>query len=147
MGLVGADGIAPVAPGLRALAETTGPARFRVLPTLLWFDASDGALQSFCWAGTALAVLLICDVAPAFCLILLWAAYLSLVTVGQEFLAFQWDSLLLETGFLAVFVAPWRFRPRLARPGEPPAVCRWLLWFLLFRLVFSSTRPGAGSWP
>ncbi len=138
MGLVGADGIAPVAPGLRALAQTTGSAPFLSLPTLLWLDASDGALRIFCWTGVALAVLLICDVAPALCLVLLWAEYLSLVTVGQEFLAFQWDSLLLETGFLAVFVAPWRFRPRLAQPSEPPAVFRWLLWLLLFRLVFSS---------
>ncbi|MFI5005917.1 MAG: lipase maturation factor family protein [Solirubrobacterales bacterium] len=138
VGLVGADGIAPVAPGLRALAETAGPARFHALPTLLWLDASDGALRALCWAGAGLAILLICDVAPALCLILLWAAYLSLVTVGQDFLAFQWDSLLLEAGFLAVFVAPWRLRPRLAQPGEAPAVFRWLLWFLLFRLVFSS---------
>jgi lipase maturation factor 1 len=138
VGLVGADGIAPVAPGLRALAQTTGSARFFSLPTLFWLDASDGALRTFCWAGVAVAVLLICDVAPAFCLVLLWAGYLSLVTVGQEFLSFQWDSLLLEAGLLAVFVAPWRFRPRLAQPSEPPAVFRWLLWFLLFRLVFSS---------
>jgi hypothetical protein len=45
--------------------------------------------------------------------VLAWACYLSLVTVGQEFLSYQWDILLLETGFLAIFFAPWN-------PLEPP---------------------------
>ncbi len=138
MGLVGSDGIAPVAPALGRIAGAVGLERFRLVPTLLWLDASDGAMRALCWSGVVLAVLLILDVAPALCLGLLWVAYLSLVTVGQDFLAFQWDSLLLETGFLAVFLVPWRLRPRLRQPSEPPALFRWLLWFLLFRLMLSS---------
>ncbi len=138
VGLVGSQGIAPAAPALERIAGAAGPDRLRLVPTLLWLDASDGAMRALCWSGVGLAVLLILDVAPALCLGLLWGAYLSLVTVGQDFLAFQWDGLLLETGFLAVFLAPWRLRPRLAQPSEPPAPFRWLLWFLLFRLMFSS---------
>jgi len=45
-------------------------------------------------------------VAPVVSLVLLWVLYLSLVTVGRDFLAFQWDVLLLEAGFLAIFFAP-----------------------------------------
>src|SRR5207248_495320 len=35
---------------------------------------------------------------------LLWALYLSIVNVGQTFYAFGWESLLCETGFLAIFL-------------------------------------------
>ena len=135
---MGSDGIAPVAPALERIAAAVGLERFYLVPTVLWLDASDGAMRALCWSGVGLAVMLILDVAPALCLGLLWAAYLSLVTVGQDFLAFQWDSLLLETGFLAVFLVPWRLRPLLRQPSEPPPLFRWLLWLLLFRLMFSS---------
>ena len=53
-----------------------------------------------------MSVLLIVGVLPFFMLIGLWAFYLSLVIAGQDFLSFQWDTLLLEAGFAALFVAP-----------------------------------------
>ena len=52
-------------------------------------------------------------------LLLLWAFYLSLTLVGQVFLSYQWDILLLETGFLAVFLAPVRLWPRLRQEAPP----------------------------
>jgi len=58
--------------------------------------------------------------------------------VGQDFLAFQWDSLLLEAGFLAILIAPRHLWPQRSQKAAPPKVPRWLLWFLLFRLMFSS---------
>ena len=66
----------------------------------------------------------------------MWALYLSLVSVGGDFMAFQWDILLLETGFLAVFFAPWQMgREKL---GSPPTVALWLLRWLAFRLMLLS---------
>jgi hypothetical protein len=44
--------------------------------------------------------------APVFSLGLLFVLYLSLTIAGHTFLSFQWDILLLETGFLALFFAP-----------------------------------------
>ena len=41
------------------------------------------------------------------CLAISWYLYLSLFNCGQTFLSFQWDILLLETGFLAILWAPW----------------------------------------
>ncbi|MFQ5514029.1 MAG: lipase maturation factor family protein, partial [Myxococcota bacterium] len=54
------------------------------------------------------------------------------------FLRFQWDILLLETGFLALLFAPWTCRPRLDREPPPSRIVRVLLGLLLFRLMFSS---------
>ncbi len=76
-------------------------------------------------------------VLPVPALVVCWVFYLSLCGAGQDFLEFQWDMLLLETGFLAIFLAPvarWRLPTRL----EAPSTARWLLLWLLFRLMFSS---------
>ena len=40
---------------------------------------------------------------------LLWLLYMSVYQVGQTFLHFQWDILLLETGMLAIIVSPFRY--------------------------------------
>ena len=42
--------------------------------------------------------------APSFAV--LWLGYLGLLHVGQTFLTFQWDILLLETGFICILLAP-----------------------------------------
>jgi uncharacterized membrane protein YphA (DoxX/SURF4 family) len=57
---------------------------------------------------------------------------------GQQFLAFQWDSLLLEAGLLAVLVAPPVRRSQRATDPDPPRYVVWLLHWLLFRLMFFS---------
>ncbi|NXI35141.1 LMF2 factor, partial [Galbula dea] len=59
--------------------------------------------------------------------------------VGQVFLYFQWDSLLLEAGFLAVLVAPLRLLARSAMAWRAhDAITFWLVRWLLFRLMFAS---------
>jgi len=136
-GLVGPRGILPATRYLTAVREQLGAEAFTALPTLCWWFGSGTFLHVLCGAGVALALLLFVGVAPALCLALLWAAYLSLCGAGQVFFNFQWDALLLETTLLAVFVAPWSFRPRW-RAHEPPRAARWLLWWLLFRLLFLS---------
>ena len=83
-------------------------------------------------------VLLTVGIAPAPCLALLWLLYLSLATVGQDFLGFQWDNLLLEAGFLAIFFAPLQFLPKPSCESPPSRIVLWLLRLLLFKLMFSS---------
>ena len=83
-------------------------------------------------------MLLIVGIAPAPCLFLLWLFYLSLATVGRDFLGFQWDNLLLEAGFLAIFFAPLQLLPRPSRESPPSRIVLWLLRLLLFKLMFSS---------
>ena len=79
---------------------------------------------------------MIAGIAAAPCLALLWLLYLSLATVSQDFLSFQWDNLLLEAGFLAIFFAPVQLMER----GSVPVsrIMLWLLRLLLFKLIFSS---------
>lgn len=142
-GLIGHDGILPTDRFMMAAKQQCdlqgiGPDRFHLLPTFCWFDASDGGLHFQCAAGVMLASLLLVGIAPAPCLVLLWLLYLSLVTVGRDFLGFQWDNLLLEAGFLAIFFAPLQFLPRISREAPPSRMVLWLLRLLLFKLMFSS---------
>ena len=65
--------------------------------------------------------------------IICWLCYLSLFLVGQTFLSFQWDILLLEVGFLAIFISGiWSVRPL------PSIQINWCFRFLAWKLMFLS---------
>ena len=128
IGLIGSEGILPAKATMEtarseAAAAKLGWDRYHLVPTLCWFNASDRFLEVQCAAGAALAVLLFLGIAPAPCLFLLWLIYLSLSTVCREFLSFQWDILLLETGFMAIFFAPLQLWPRFSRAGPASTEC------------------------
>lgn len=149
-GLIGHDGILPVAPWLDELRNRFGAEAYRIFPTLCWLNASDPFLHWLCAAGVGLSLLLILQIAPVVCLLLLWILYLSLSVAGQVFMNFQWDYLLLEVGFLSIFLAPFRFLPsrRFQSPISPWA--HFLPLWLLFRLMFMSgvvkLTSGDDSW-
>ncbi|MGA8027131.1 MAG: lipase maturation factor family protein [Bryobacteraceae bacterium] len=124
VGLVGSNGIEPAERVMAAIRSQLGTKAFLYFPTLFWFGISDRALVWFCILGCAAALLLIGGFFPRSAAAVCFVLYLSLVSAGQPFTSFQWDALLLESGFLALFA------------GAP-----WLVWayrFLLFRLMFES---------
>ncbi|HYM13444.1 MAG TPA: lipase maturation factor family protein [Bryobacterales bacterium] len=140
-GLIGSHGILPAANFLQAIGGNLGVesfwGRFWAFPTLAWLSSSDAFLHFLSLGGAILSVAALVGLFPIPIFALLWLFYLSLVGVGQDFLSFQWDILLLETGFLAIFFAPRRLLPGPSR-GQPSPVVLWLLRILLFRLLFSS---------
>jgi hypothetical protein len=138
-GLLGARGILPAAELMDQARQGPGASlkRFWHLPTLLWLDASDTALHFLCWGGVLLAAAVMIGVMPGPLFCLLWLFYLSLTVAGQEFLGYQWDSLLLEAGLLAILLAPWSTWLRAAR-DEPWPFAVWLVRWLVFRLMFLS---------
>ncbi|XP_033721627.1 lipase maturation factor 2 isoform X3 [Tursiops truncatus] len=150
-GLYGPDGILPARRTLRPQGKGRWPQLWET-PTLLWetpllgLDTAQG-LELLSLLGTLLALgaLLLHQLRHLLVYLLLWAAYLSAYQVGQVFLYFQWDSLLLETGFLALLVAALRLPPRHKQAqgrlaGVPPHedLPFWLVRWLLFRLMFAS---------
>uniref|UniRef100_U3ESK7 Lipase maturation factor n=1 Tax=Micrurus fulvius TaxID=8637 RepID=U3ESK7_MICFL len=144
-GLYGKDGILPARKMLRFMGKGFWE-QLRDSPTLLWLgphlglDTEQG-LELLCLMGTLLSfgALLLEPLRDSLVFLALWGLYLSVYQVGQEFLYFQWDSLLLETGFLAVLVAPLRL---LRGPSSAwrahDGVTFWLVRWLLFRLMFAS---------
>ncbi len=144
-GLLGSNGILPVQPYLDRVAAFFGPGRFWEWPTLFWLGASDAALHAVCAAGALLAVLLLLGIAPLPVLVLLWGCYLSLLNVGQVFLGYQWDVLLVETGFLAIWLAPRSVRPQLFPRAHPAAAPLFLLHLLLIKVMLLSGLVKLGS--
>ena len=128
--LVGERGLLPAAPYLRAVG------RFLDAPGVFWLDARDATLRAAAVAGAVASLGLVLGLAPRWCLAVCWVLYLSFVGIGQDFLSFQWDNLLLEAGFFALFVTPGGLRPRDAPTPHPCAV--FLLLWLVFRLHVES---------
>ena len=104
-GLVGQAGILPLTDYLEQARMALGELAYWRLPTLFWLDDSDGSLRLACVVGALLSLMVAFGRTTYWSLAGCYALYLSLVTAGHVFTAFQWDMLLLESGFLAVFLA------------------------------------------
>src|SRR5437764_7698986 len=117
--------------GLLPVPRFVAAVPFLSAPSIFQWHYSDRALGMVGWIGAAIAATMLLGIPQAISLpltmlgwIALWALYLSIVNVGQTFYAFGWESLLLETGFLAAFLGP--------------APILWLFRWLLFRLEFGA---------
>lgn len=129
-GLLGERGLLPV-----PAFVTTVP--FRAAPSLFHWRYSDRLAVGLAWVGVALAGGALVGMSawlPTWAGMLwwaaLWALYSSYVNVGQVWYAFGWESLLLEAGFLAIFLGD----PDVA----PPVLVLWLFRWLLFRVEFGA---------
>jgi len=145
-GLYGDQGVLPARAALdtsRIISENIVDLMMES-PTLLWVTPMTGLtlvqlMEVFSLMG--LVVGLIVTVWPALntktSMVILWVLYLSLFQVGQTFLGFQWDILLLETGFLALICAPiWPNNHKTSLPWD--SVTMYLVRWLLFRMMFAS---------
>ena len=128
--LLGERGLLPVPRFVRGR-------RFWDAPSVFTIRYSDRFFMVLAWAGVGLSVAAVAGVpdhGPATAgmaiWIGLWALYLSIVNVGQTFYSFGWESLLVEAGFLAIFLGPARW--------TPPVLAIWLLRWLVFRLEFGA---------
>jgi hypothetical protein len=128
--LLGEHGLLPVP---RFVAQVP----FAEAPSLFYGFPNDFAFDLFGWIGVALSLVALSGVAERFgnwasasLWFLLWVIDLSFVNVGQTFYGFGWESLLLEAGFLAIFLG--------GRTTTPPRVMIIAYQWLLFRLMFGA---------
>jgi predicted DCC family thiol-disulfide oxidoreductase YuxK len=124
-GLIGSRGILPAGRYLAAVRDTLGWEGYWRAPTIFWIAHGDAVLIGASVAGVVISLVLLAGYFERTALALLYILYLSLCTAGQDFMSFQWDALLLEAGFLALFL------------GSSKAVILLFRW-LLFRLTFLS---------
>jgi Lipase maturation factor len=135
--LLGEHGLLP-APELLEWARSSQRAGRTLRPTVFrWMRYTDRRLVGLCIGGIAVAAVLVCGIpqlgppwVPMLAFLLLWLAYMSIVSIGQTFYSFGWEMLLLEAGFLAAF---------LGSDSQPPStIVIVLFWWLLFRLEFGA---------
>ncbi|MFJ7147526.1 lipase maturation factor family protein [Streptomyces sp. NPDC100445] len=123
--------------GMLPVPRFTARVRFRRAPSLFQLHYSDRFFATVAWTGCAVSVALLAGADSALPLwagvvlwLVPWALYLSIVNVGQTWYAFGWESLLLETGFLAAFLGN--------DDVAPPVVVLFLLRWILFRVEFGA---------
>ncbi len=138
--LIGSQGLLPVGSFLdrvREAANGSSASAFFHLPSIFWFNDSDSALVTVAWIGFGLSCLVVAGFANALVMIVLWAFYMSIVHVGQDWYGYGWEIQLLETGFLGIFLCPLiDLRPF---PKYPPSlVVIWLFRWLIFRMMLGA---------
>ncbi|MFD7291738.1 lipase maturation factor family protein [Streptomyces sp. NPDC059897] len=128
--LIGERGMTPVP---RFVARVP----WKAAPSLFRLHYSDRFFAGCAWGGAVVASGLLAGVdglLPLWAAMALWlvpwALYLSIVNVGQTWYGFGWESLLLEVGFLAVFLGNDEV--------APPVLVLFLLRWVLFRLEFGA---------
>ncbi|HVY55322.1 MAG TPA: lipase maturation factor family protein, partial [Thermodesulfobacteriota bacterium] len=128
--LLGEHGLLPVPEFVRQVPFSASPSIF------FWFP-TDFAFDLFGWIGIALSLFALTGYSEKFGNYIsaatwgaLWLVYLSYVNVGQTFYAFGWETLLLEAGFLAIFLGSER--------TKPSYLVILLFNWLLFRLMFGA---------
>ncbi|RKZ91597.1 MAG: lipase maturation factor family protein, partial [Gammaproteobacteria bacterium] len=138
-GLAGPNGILPFYETLNQVFQESGWFAWWKIPTVFWLDASDTTLQLAAYGGAVLAILLFLGLWQMPALIGMFVLYVSLFHAGDTFLSFQWDTLLLETGFLAIFLV-----------RGPTFLVIFMYHWLLFRFRFMSgffkLHGGDPSW-
>lgn len=128
--LLGERGLTPAVDFVRRVS-------FRAAPSLFHWRCTDRFVVGCAWAGAALAAAVALGAADAVpwpaamaMWLVLWALYLSIVNVGRVWYGYGWETLLLEAGFLAIFLGNAR--------TAPPALVLWLLRWLAFRVEFGA---------
>src|ERR1700744_1238313 len=144
-GLIGPDGILPGWEYLQSVAKSAGPARFWYAPTVYWLSSSSHLLTALCWVGPAASILVVFNVLTRTSLFVCFVAFLSFVAAAGEFAGYQSDGMLLEAGFIVLFLAPMGFRPGLGGTQPPIRAGLFLLLWEWFRIYFESGVAKIGS--
>ena len=137
-GLIGPQGILPASEFLQHVAHSLGPLRLWYAPTVLWLSSSGATLTALSVIGMVASVLLVLNLWPRLMLLVCFLAFLSFVSAAQDFSGYQSDGMLLEAGFLSLFLAPRGLRPRWGALSPPPLAAILLLLWEWFRIYFQS---------
>jgi lipase maturation factor 1 len=136
-GMIGAQGILPAGEYLEEV-RTLGALRLWYAPTVLWWGSGNHALMALVWVGLVASVLVVANVAPRLSLTVCFVCFLSFIAVSQDFGQYQSDGMLLEAGFLSLFVAPGGLWPGWGRKTLAIRAAWLLLLWEWFRIYFES---------
>ncbi|XP_054763837.2 lipase maturation factor 1-like [Lytechinus pictus] len=128
---------------VKAPSGQVNPEAVNFAPTLLWFvdldQYLDWWLDALAYCGLVLSgLVLVLGCSNMLIMMGLWVLYHSLVNIGQRWYSFGWESQLLETGFLAVFMCPLLTLTRFPRHTPTPWVTLWGYKWLLFRIMIGA---------
>ncbi len=142
--LLGEQGLLPAPRFIDRTSGRRSPSLFRWRRT----PYSDRLLRAVCVVGMVLAASVVVglpQLGPAWTpipvFLAMWGLYLSIVSIGQRFYGFGWESMLLESGFIVGFLG--------SHEAAPPFLILLFLRWLMFRLEFGAgmiKMRGDASW-
>jgi hypothetical protein len=94
--------------------------------------------MTICWLGLFASVILVMNIWPRAMLFLCFVCFLSFVSAAQDFSGYQSDGMLLEAGFLSLFLAPSGLFPGWGAKHPPARAAVFLLLWEWFRIYFES---------
>lgn len=157
-GLMGTRGLVPSEQYMQHLQNSFSSSweGFREHPTLFWWiPLTDANMDLVAFIGILLSILVVLGLNSWLCMLLLWLLDFSIVTLaeGNSFYSYGWESQLLETAFLAIFLCDlpcvvviddsdtnrkkWRLKCAWKdeeRNSPPSQVVLWLYRWLCFRI-------------
>jgi hypothetical protein len=95
-------------------------------------------LLALCVAGMVASLLLVANIWPRAMLLICFAGFLSFIAAAQDFASYQSDGMLLEAGFISLFLAPAGLLPGWGAASPPPRASVLLLLWEWFRIYFES---------
>ncbi len=138
-GLIGPQGILPAKEYLAAIAGSLPSLnRFWYAPSLFWLSTSSHMLMAITWLGLIAAICAFLNLWPRISLFVCFVCFLSFVSSSSDFSSYQSDGMLLEAGFIALFLAPPGLLPGWAAKHPPIRACYFLLLWEWFRIYFES---------
>ena len=156
-GLWGDEGLFPANLYLEKIKETfKEKAIFLNFPTLAWYIQNihfsfikltflhfgsniENFLYIICIIGIIISLLIFLNykkLFDSFGFFILWYCYLNFYVLGQNIIKYEWDNLLLETGFLAIIFAPTNYEKEINIISLIDNISFYLLRFLLFKVMF-----------
>lgn len=160
-GLMGSHGLLPAAAYWERVQQHTNGdgawSKFQNFPSLFWLvPLNDTTMDGVAMIGLGLATLAVTGLYVSWAsLLMMWLLQFTIVTMAQHtsFYQYGWESQVLETGFLAIFLCdlpsvtfqkgPLFLRPKMALlPTRQEPVSRIILW--LFKWLCFRISIGAG---
>jgi lipase maturation factor 1 len=71
---------------------------------------------------------------------ILWILYHSIMNIGQTWYSFGWESQVLESGFIAIFLVPLLKLKSIDSTSEPPFIPILLYRLLIVKIMFGAVR-------
>ncbi|KAL7857240.1 hypothetical protein SRHO_G00161390 [Serrasalmus rhombeus] len=144
--LIGQRGLMPCREYLRSVKRYVGGkiggAALAYTPSVLWsmqWEDMDANLDNIALAGLALSgFVLLSGRANMVIMAALWTLYHSIVSVGQLWYSFGWESQLLETGFLGIFLCPLWNLEQIPRRTPPSFISIWTFRWLIVRIMLGA---------
>lgn len=137
-GLIGPQGVLPASEFLERVRHSLGPMRLWYAPTILWLSAGNHMLMALSIVGMLASLLLVANIWPRTMLLICFIGFLSFVGAAQDFANYQSDGMLLEAGFISLFLAPCGLLPGWGATSPPPRASVLLLLWEWFRIYFES---------